>query len=115
SIASANRLISTTNIKPEKVANFYQKHARDRQHLTHNFHALQRIMYNILHRGWGFASGVESQDGTLLAANFFIYSHNKILSLVPLELPAGGEFGALHLLFDMLIRTYAGRPMILDF
>ncbi|MBK7869365.1 MAG: hypothetical protein IPJ74_01115 [Saprospiraceae bacterium] len=114
-IASENQLVATSNLKPEKVAAFYQKYAKDRQHLTHNFHALQRIMYNILHRGWGFASGIESQDGTLLAANFFIYSHHKVLSLVPLESPTGAEVGALPLLFDMLIRTHAGRPMILDF
>ncbi len=114
-IASENQLIVTSNLKPERVADFYQKHATDRRHLTHNFHALQRIMYNVLHRGWGFASGIESQDGTLLAANFFIYSHNKVLSLVPLESPAGRELGALPLLFDTLIRTHAGRPMILDF
>lgn len=110
-----NQLIATSNLKPEKVAGFYQKYAKDRKHLTHNFHALQRIMYNVLHRGWGFASGIESQNGELLAANFFIYSHNKVLSLVPLESPVGTEVGALPLLFDMLIRTHAGRPMILDF
>lgn len=115
SIASVNQLIATSNLKPEKVASFYQKYAKDRRHLSHNFHALQRIMYNVLHRGWGFASGIESQGGELLAANFFIYSHNKVLSLVPLESPAGAELGALPLLFDMLMRTHAGRPMILDF
>lgn len=114
-LASENQLITTSNLKPEKVAGFYQKYAKDRKHLSHNFHALQRIMYNVLHRGWGFASGIESQGGELLAANFFIYSHNKVLSLVPLESPAGADLGALPLLFDMLIRTHAGRPMILDF
>lgn len=114
-LSSENQLIATSNLKPEKVAGFYQKYVKDRKHLTHNFHALQRIMYNVLHRGWGFASGIESQGGELLAANFFIYSHNKVLSLVPLESPAGVELGALPLLFDMLIRTHAGRPMILDF
>lgn len=114
-IASDNQLIATANLKPEKVASFYQKYATDRRHLTHNFHALQRIMYNVLHRGWGFASGIESQEGELLATNFFIYSHNKVLSLMPLESPAGAKVGALSLLFDMLLRTHAGRPMILDF
>lgn len=114
-IASANQLISNTNIKPEKVADFYRKYAKDRRSLERNFHALQRIMYNVLHRGWGFASGIQDENGELLAVNFFIYSHNKVLSLIPIESPRGAEFGALPLLFDMLMRTHAGRPMILDF
>lgn len=113
--ASESQLVATTNLKPEKIADFYQKYTPDRQHVTRNFHALQRIMYNVLHRGWGFASGIESASGELLAANFFIYSHHKVLSLMPLESPAGAKVGALALLFDMLIRTHAGRPMILDF
>ncbi len=114
-IASANRLISTTHIKPEKVAEFYRKYAKDRRSLERNFHALQRIMYNVLHRGWGFASGVQEENGELLAVNFFIYSHNKVMSLMPVESAHGAELGALPLLFDMLVRTHAGRPMILDF
>lgn len=114
-IASANQLISTTNLKPEKVADFYRKYAKNRRSLERNFHALQRIMYNVLHRGWGFASGVQEQNGDLLAVNFFIYSHNKVMNLVPVESPRGAELGALPLLFDMLLRTHAGRPMILDF
>ena len=114
-IASANRLISTTNLKPEKVAEFYRKYAKDRRSLERNFHALQRIMYNVLHRGWGFASGVQEENGELLAVNFFIYSHNKVMSLMPVESARGAELGALPLLFDMLVRTHAGRPMILDF
>lgn len=114
-IAEENRLLAVANIKPEEVADFYRKHARDRQHLTHNFHALQRIMYNVLHRGWGFASGIRNQEKELLAANFFIYSHNKVMSLVPLESPAGAKLGALPFLFDMLLRSHAGKTLILDF
>ncbi len=113
--ATDNQLIVTSNLKPESVAAFYQRYAKDRRHLTHNFHALQRIMYNALHRGWGFASGIENQRGELLAANFFIYSHSKALSLVPLESPAGAKAGALPYLFDIFLRTHAERPMILDF
>ncbi|HMN88857.1 MAG TPA: hypothetical protein PKD70_13565 [Saprospiraceae bacterium] len=114
-LATDNQLIATSNIKPETLANFYRKYAKDRRHLERNFHALQRIMYNVLHRGWGFASGIEDASGNLLAANFFIYSHHKVLSLMPLEAPVGAQTGALAQLFDLLIRTHAGRPLILDF
>ena len=72
-------------------------------------------MYNVLHRGWGFASAARSTSGELLAVNFFIFSHNTIMSLLPLESPRGREVGALLYLFQMLIRLQANKPVILDF
>jgi hypothetical protein len=107
-------LIPTTSIKPETIADFYRKHAENRRQLDRNFHALQRIMYNVLHRGWGFASGIQDEKGELLACNFFIYSHKKAISLVPLQSPEGAEKGALAYLMDIFIRNHANRPMILD-
>ena len=50
-----------------------------------------------------------------MAANFYLYSHKKVMSLVPVESPEGQEKGALAYLFDTLLRSHAGRPMILDF
>lgn len=113
--AAKAEIMLDSNIKPEKIADFYLKHTSDTKGKDRNFHALQRIMYNVLHRGWGFASAARSKEGELLAANFFIYSHNTVMSLLPLESPAGRQVGALTFLFHMLIRTHATRPMILDF
>ena len=108
-------VVLDSNIKPETIADFYRQHTKEPKGKDRNFHTLQRIMYNVLHRGWGFASAARSKDGQLLAANFFIYSHNTMMSLVPLESPAGREAGALDFLFHMLIRTQANKPLILDF
>lgn len=113
--AAKAEIMLDSNIKPEKIADFYQKHTSDTKGKDRNFHAIQRVMYNVLHRGWGFASAARSKEGELLAANFFIYSHNTVMSLLPLESPAGRQVGALTFLFHMLIRTHATRPMILDF
>ena len=55
------------------------------------------------------------RDQNLYAVNFFIYSHGKVLSLAPVESPRGREIGALPYLFNALIRSHAGRPLILDF
>jgi hypothetical protein len=107
-------LIPTSNLKPERIADFYKKHTKDRN-VERNFHALQRIMYNVLHRGWGFGSGITDRDGNLFAVNFFIISHGKILSLVPVVSPEGEQRGAMEMLTDLVIRTNAGRPMLLDF
>jgi hypothetical protein len=113
--AEAADLLPTTSLKPEQVAEMYQQYTSDSKRVDQNFHALQRIMYNALHRGWGFASGVQTRDGELLASNFYLYSHKKVISLVPIQSPEGVQKAALPHLFDILLRSHAGRPMILDF
>lgn len=113
--AENNKLVSVTNKKPEIIADFYQKYASNRKELTRNFHTIQRIMYNALHRGWGFASTVMDENKEILATNFFIYSHKKVVSLLPVVSPKGKESGAMELLLDTLIKTHAGKPLILDF
>lgn len=107
-------LVTTTSIKPETIADFYRRHTRDRNR-ERNFHALQRIMYNVLHRGWGYAVGAYTAEGTLVAVNFYIYSHGKVMSLVPLQSPEGAGLNALPFLFNMLIRSHGNRPLVLDF
>lgn len=115
-LARENRLILNSNLKPEKVADFYRIHTSDTtMNINHNFHAYQRIMYNALHRGNGFASGVMNEKQEYLACGFFIFSHGKIMRLISNVSPRGIEQGANTLLFDMLIRGNAGRPVLLDF
>lgn len=107
-------LLPVSNIKPERVAGFYRAHgAPDRDRET-RVHALLRIMYNALHRGWGFAAGVADAGGDLLAVNFYLYSHGKVVSLVPVVSPKGRNTGALEHLFNTLLQTHAGRPLLLD-
>lgn len=112
--AEEYELVTTTSLKPETVAEFYLQHTRDRER-ERNFHAMQRIMYNVLHRGWGYAAGACDPGGELLAVNFYIYSHRRVLSLVPVDSPEGVNKGALPFLFSMLLRSHANRPLILDF
>jgi len=108
-------LKSTSNIKPEKLADFYKKNTKETKGVEEKFHALQRIMYNALHRGIGFASGVENKKGELLAADFFIFSHGKMMSLIGTTSEEGKKLGAHLLLLDRIFQTNAQRPMILDF
>jgi len=114
-LARTNRLILNSNLKPEKIADFYRIHTKDKTNVNHNFHAYQRIMYNALHRGNGFGSAVMNEKAEYLACGFFIFSHGKILRLLSNVSPRGIKQGANTLLFDMLIRGNAGRPVILDF
>jgi hypothetical protein len=114
-IAEDAGLVLTGGLKPETIADFFRLHTPAGQQSAQDFHGLQRIMYNALHRGWGFASGVMGLDQKLHAVNFFIYSHGKVLSLVPVESSEGSALGALAYLFNGLIRSQAGKPAVLDF
>ncbi|NJK82546.1 MAG: hypothetical protein HC912_00730 [Saprospiraceae bacterium] len=112
--AKASYLRPVSNLKPERIAQFFKDHAVDRKDLEEKFHALQRIMYNAMHRGVGFDNGIENEKGELLAANYFIYGHGKLLSLLPIHLSHLPSKLATVYALDMLIKTNAGRPLILD-
>jgi hypothetical protein len=105
-------LVLTSSIKPEKIADFYKNYLNGNERV---FHGLQRVMYNVLHRGWGFASSVLDTNAEVLAVNFFIYSHKKVLSLIPVSSPKGKKVGALPYLMNGIIRSHANKPIILDF
>jgi hypothetical protein len=105
----------TSSIKPEAIAELFKQNTKKSRESEAAFHAYHRIMYNALHRGWGFASGIVDEQNNLLAAAFFIFSHGRALTLLSPETNAGKEKGALTLLFDFFIRNNAGRPQILDF
>lgn len=114
--SSLANLLPQSNLKPEKLAEFYLQEAPgDPKVKEKTAHALQRIMYNALFRGWGFISGINSPQGELLAINFFMISHKRVMSLMPVESQAGAKVGALAFLFDLVVRTQAGKPMLLDF
>lgn len=114
-IAEDADLLPTTSLKPEQIAELYRRTAGGGRRAEERFHGLQRIMYNALHRGWGSASAVHNKAGELLAANFFIISHGRVVSQAPVTTPAGQRVEALTFLFDMLIRSHANRPLVLDF
>ncbi len=113
--AKQNNLRPISSIKPEKIAGLFKETSINSKESEAAFHAYQRIMYNALHRGWGFASGIIDEKETLLAAAFFIYSHGKALTLLAPETTEGKTQGARDLLFDFFIRNNAGRPQTLDF
>jgi len=113
--AQLANLTATSNLKPEKIVDFYKKHTPHRRNLDRRYHAYLRIMYNVLHRGWGFGSGILDTTGELLATAFFMYSHNKVIALLSASSPRGKELAADVFLFNALIQKHADKPMILDF
>lgn len=112
-VAKAANLFPVSNLKPERIADLHRQANRQLSDVA--YHGLQRIMYNILHRGWGFASGVMNDKQEVLAAEFFIFSHGRIMSLAPSQSKAGTEVNALAHLYDTMLRQQAGKPQLMDF
>lgn len=113
--AESEGLRSVSNLKPEVIADFYKTNTKDKTNKEEKYHALQRIMYNVLHRGLGFASGISNSNGEILSVGFYIFSHGKMVNLVNVTSSEGISRGAHLMLVDRIIQTYAQRPMILDF
>jgi len=104
------------SVKPEKMAGWFREFGKATKGVDAQFHALQRIMYNVMHRGTGFATGIQHPDtAEMLAANFYIFSHGRMLSLLPLVRPGTEDSGAMELLLDLMIRSNVKRPLVLDF
>lgn len=113
--ASAAGLLPVNNIKPEAIAAFFKTHTHEKKRVNETFHGLQRVMYNVLHRGQGFATAIKNRQGQLCAVNFFVFSHHKVLSLIPVASNEGKEHGALEMMFDLTLRSNENRPLMLDF
>ena len=111
--ARANNLQSISSLKPEIIVDFYKQH--DASYTKENYYAYLRIMYNLLHRGWGFMSGVADEKGSLLAVNFLLFSHGRMVSFLPVVSKEGKKKGAMAHLFNLLFHTNANKQIILDF
>ncbi len=105
------------NIKPEKLMEQYRKYqgVKIKDFKDEHYHAAHRIIYNALHRGRGFMSGIQTKDGEMLASAFLTITHNRLVLLFPSTTPLGRERNSMHLLIDMIIQTNAEKPRILDF
>ncbi len=113
--AKQAQLIPANNLKPEKIVDFYKKHTKEYRQLEQRYHAYLRIMYNVLHRGWGSPSVVLDGQKNILAVNFFIYSHSKATSLLFACSEEGRQKGADAFLYDTMIQAHAEKSLILDF
>ena len=101
------------SLKPEMIVDFYKE--EDPNYTKEHYYAYLRIFYNLLHRGWGFPSGVVDTTGKLLAVNFFVFSHGRMLSFLPVVSKKGKELGALSFLMNLIFHTNANKQLLLDF
>ncbi len=81
----------------------------------HNLKAMERLINTALARNEGFIVNAYTTDYQLAATACFITQGNELLYLKGVAMPIGRSLGAMHLLFDSVINTYANTHQLLDF
>lgn len=99
------------SFKPEKLADFWLSVNGKSAENEWKYHAMQRIMYQVLHRSWGGSHAVADAEGNLLAMTFIVYSHGRIFPLFTTESNTGKRLGALTYLWDNLLKSHANKSL----
>lgn len=97
--------------KPETFADLWLEVNGKSKENEWTYHAMQRVMYQILHRSWGGTQAVTDGEGNPLALLFICYSHSRIFPLFSVETAAGKTQGAMTYLWDNLLRAHADRNL----
>lgn len=99
------------SFKPERLADFWLKVNGASAENEWAYHAMQRLMYQVLHRSWGGTHAVVNLAGELQAMTFIVYSHSRIFPLFTVESEEGKSVGALNFLWDNLFKTHAEKSL----
>ncbi|MBC6996113.1 hypothetical protein QWY85_04795 [Neolewinella lacunae] len=110
-LAEAAGLRPASSFKPERLADLWLETQGRSATNEWQYHAMQRIMYQVLHRSWGGTQAVQDATGELLAMVFIAYSHGRIFPLFRVESVQGRSVGAMTYLWDQLLRTHAGKNL----
>lgn len=105
-----------SNLKPEPVAELFRKISKrlkpalEEQHI----HTLHRLMYKAEFYNVGGSMGVFNANEELLAAQFVMFTKNKLIRLIAGSTEEGEQKHAPELLMEHLISTNAGSNRLLD-
>lgn len=102
-------------LTPESAADFWKKRTTSYRGKDKDVHRLHRVMYQAMHRGYGFLTGIGTTAQQLEAAAFFITTGGLIYRLFSASVPGRKGDIARRAMYDLLIQTHAGRPLMLDF
>lgn len=115
--ATKKQLTTATDYTPAKIVAHIRKHVGDKleKFSPEDFDRLQRLMETAEVSCETWCLGVKDSSGQEHAGAFFMRKGNIVLYLKGFTSPEGKESGAMHFLFDNLIRQLAGRDAVLDF
>lgn len=105
---------SMIQLQPEALVEFWKKNSPHYREKEKDYHRYLRMMYQAMHRGLGFMTGIGREDDQLEAAAFFILSGGVLYRLLSAAVSGKTGFEATRAMIDLLIQTHAGRPLILD-
>lgn len=115
--AEKAKLIIQSDYNPDTVVEQFRVHKKDtiKAFDEGDYRTLNHLMKAVAAQNASLCHAVLDTSGHLMAAGFFMISHNRIVYLKGFSSPEGRNAGAMHFLFDKLIRSYAGTDMKLDF
>ncbi|MCF8237465.1 MAG: hypothetical protein K9I85_04870 [Saprospiraceae bacterium] len=105
---------SMIQLQPEAMVDFWKENTPRYRQKGKDYHRYLRIMYQAMHRGLGFMTGIGRDTDQLEAAAFFISSGGVLYRLLSASLPGSKGMEANRAMIDLMIQTHAGRPLILD-
>lgn len=105
------------NYDPAEVTRLFRMHTGEKElgFSEENFTTLATLMHTAVAHTPTLCLGVSDATGQIVAGGFFMESHGRILYLKGFSTPEGRKTGAMHFLFDQLIRSKAGSDSSLDF
>lgn len=105
------------NVSTDEVVQLFKKHSGEKISVLKPLHykMLNKLLQAVVKNKAGFSIGVYDATGKLAAAAAFTNIFGRLIYLKGGVNEKGRESGAMHFLFDHIIRKYANQPTILDF
>lgn len=113
--ANSASLFPASASKPESLAGFWKSQTGKSKLHSPDVHALQRVQYQIAHRGWGSPVAAQDEEGNLLAFYYVGYTPGRISILLSAFSKKGLDVEAPAFLLDQLLQRHAGAPAVMDY
>lgn len=116
--AKKHNLWFSFRVSLEFCIDFYQKNAGYKSPVVKKTHyaQLRKAIENAMNSAMAFCVGITNDKQEIIASNIFLYSHNKLINLLPASNAEGIEKQAMSFLMDQIIQKYCERDnLILDF
>jgi len=116
--AEKNNLWLNQHVDLKFAINFFRKNIGSKTPEIKNIHykQLEKSLTFAFEKGLAFAIGVTNDKNEIIACNVFLYSHNKLINLLPSSNEEGKNKQAMSFLMDQIIQKYCEKnDVILDF
>ena len=110
-------LIVRPDVPAEDVTNYFRRgRGNELGHYSdEDYNTLTQLIETSISKNAGFTLGAYYKNNSLVAAASFLLSHDRIIFLKGAPSAEGREVGAMHFIFDYVIKTNAEKNLVLDF